>query len=434
MSVAEAARGLPFRGERYDVDRALAPDVRWRLQSRRLVPVVLPLVCVIALLIWLPGWIQPSVSRARIRTAVVTTGSIEAVITASGTVVPEVERVLSSPLDAHVLRILERPGATLKQGDPVVALDVSESTLALETLETDLEIKENTQAQTALDLEKSLAELDGSIEVKQLELELARAKHAGNLQLSKEALVSEEALRQSELALNQARIELAQLREERRQTQRSTDLQMGGLALERTSLRREAAEARRVLELATTKSDRNGVLTWVLAEEGVLVPRGEVIARIADLSSFRVDATVSDVHASRIQRGMAVIVSLDDRVRLEGTVSEVYPTVENGSLRFTVTLEERSHSRLRPSLRVDVLVITDRKPRVLKVKRGPFADGTGERQAFVIRGNRAVRADITLGASSFDELEVTSGLNEGDEVIISDMRDYLHAAELKVRN
>ena len=75
---------------------------------------------------------------------------------ASGTVSPEVERVLSSPLDARVLRILQRPGAHLKRGDPVVELDISESVLALEKVVKDLKIKENQQAQSRLTLEKSL--------------------------------------------------------------------------------------------------------------------------------------------------------------------------------------------------------------------------------------------------------------------------------------
>ena len=108
------------------------------------------------MVIWLPGWIRPSLSRARIRTAVVTAGPVEAVIMASGTVTPEVERVLSSPLDARVLRLLQRPGAHLKRGDPVVELDVSESELALDKVVKDLKIKENQQAQTRLALEKAL--------------------------------------------------------------------------------------------------------------------------------------------------------------------------------------------------------------------------------------------------------------------------------------
>jgi HlyD family secretion protein len=413
------------------VDRPLAPEVQRQDRRRRLVRIAVPVILLVLLVIWLPGWMRPSVSRERIRTARVTTGPVEAVIMATGTVVPEVERVLSSPLDARVLRILQRPGTQLKQGDPVVELDVSESVLALEKVIKDLKVKDNEQTQTRLTLEKSLVDLDGKIEVKTLELQSAQARLEGDQQLFREGLLSREALRRSELAVKQAQIELAQLRDGRKNAERSTGVEIEGLALERGSLDKEAAQARRLLDLSTTKSDRNGVLTWVLSQEGALVRRGDVIARIADLSSFRVDGTVSDVHAGRLRTGMAAVVRIND-VDLKGTVSEVFPTVENGVIRFTVALTDASNAGLRPSLRADVLVVTDRKPRGLRVKRGPFADNVA-RQAFVLRGDRAVRIPIEIGLAGVDDVEVLSGVAEGDELIISDMKDYLHLTEVRVR-
>jgi HlyD family secretion protein len=106
--------------------------------------------------------------------------------------------------------------------------------------------------------------------------------------------------------------------------------------------------------------------------------------------------------------------------------------VENGVLRFTVALAEASHAGLRPSLRTDVLVITDRKAHALRIKRGPFADNVA-RQAFVIRGDRAVRVPIEVGLSGVDDLELRSGASEGDELIISDMKDYMHLSEIRIR-
>jgi HlyD family secretion protein len=413
------------------VDRPLPPDVERQNRLRRVLKIVVPVVIVAAVLTSLPGWMRPAVGRERIRTARVTTGPIEAVITASGTVTPEVERVLSSPLDARVLRILQRPGAHLKQGDPVVELDISESVLALDKVIKDLKIKENQQAQTRLALEKSLVDLDGRLEVKTLELQSAQARLAADLQLFKEGLYSREELRRSELAVKQAEIALSQLRHERTNAQRAASVQLEGLALERGSLDKEAAQARRLLDLSTTKSDRDGVLTWIVSQEGALVRRGDVIARIADLTSFRVAATVSDVHVGRLRTGLPVAVRATD-LDLQGTVTDVFPTVENGILRFTVALTEPSHAGLRPNLRTDVLVVTDRKPRVLRVKRGPFADNVA-RQAFVIRGDRAVRIPIEIGLAGADDVEVVSGVSEGDEIIISDMKDYIHLGEVKIR-
>jgi len=145
---------------------------------------------------------------------------------------------------------------------------------------------------------------------------------------------------------------------------------------------------------------------------------------IADLSSYRVDATVSDVHAGKVQAGMPAVVLINEQP-MAGTVATVYPTVENGAVRFTVALDDPARAGLRPSLRVDVHVVTDHKARTVRVTRGPFVDDAS-RRAFVVRGDRAMRVPLVLGLSGVDQVEIVSGAVEGDELIVSDMRDYLH--------
>ena len=414
------------------MDRELTSAERRRNLLRRTTRVAVPLVLLAIVIAWLPGWLRPTLSRSRIRTAVVTLGPIDASITASGLIVPALERVISSPLDARVLRVLKRPGAALARGDAVVELDVSESILALQRAESDLLVTENQQQQTRLVYEKSLVDLDGRITIKTLELETRQAALESHRALASQGLLSQAELRQSELAVRQAEVELSQLRDERANAARATALQLEGLALARGTLERDLAERRRVLALATTEADRDGVLTWVVDEEGALVRRGDVLARIADLSSFRVDATVSDIHGDRVRPGLPVLVRTDD-APLAGRITEVYPAVENGSIRFTVALEHASHPGLRPSLRADVQVITDRKARVLTVARGSQADGIGAVPVFVVRGSHAVRVPVTFGVSSFDQIEVLSGLAAGDEIITSDMRDYQHLEQVRLR-
>jgi HlyD family secretion protein len=390
-----------------------------------------PVLIVALVVAWLPDLLRPGVARARIRTARVTTGPVDAMIMAAGTVVPEIERVLASPVDARVLRILKLPGARVERGDAVVELDTSESVLALDKLQSDLRVKENDQAERRLTLKTSLAQVDGLIAVKQLEVQSAEARLAGDKTLVGEGLLSRDAFRRSELALTQARIELEQLRTQRANSEASTQVALDTLTLERGTLDKEATQARRLVELSTTKSDRAGVVTWALSQEGGLVRKGDVIARLADLSSYRVDATVSDVHAGRIHPGMPAVVLINERP-MDGTVATVYPTVENGVVRFTVALAEPARAGLRPSLRVDVHVVTDRKARALRVDRGPFADDSS-RRAFVVRGDRAVRVPLVLGLSGVDQIEIVSGAQVGDELIVSDMRDYLHLESITLK-
>ena len=398
----------------------------------RWLPVTAVLVVLASALVWGADLLRPSLRRDRVRTARVESGPLEASLTASGTVVPAIEHVISSPIDARVLAVLRRVGDQLKPGDAIVRLDTSDSELEAEKLRQNIALKGNEQARTRLTLESQLIELDGQIKSKDLELQALKAALASNQALAKEGLVSQDVLREAELKAAQAAVDLARMKQSRVNAEATNRTQLEGLSLELHSLQAEDAQQRRLLELTTTKSDRNGVLTFVVDEEGALVRKGDVVARVADLSAFRVEATTSDVNASRIRVGQAVSVRLDDLATV-GRVSVVEPQMQNGALRFEVALDDPDAEWLRSNLRVDVQVITDRKPRVLRIARGPFAQGGSAQQVFVLRNGRAYRTPVRLGVSNFDYFEIVDGLAEGDEIIASDMREYDSAPEIRIR-
>lgn len=415
------------------MDREIDPTFRRRQFVRRALLAVITITCLSAMFIWLPRWLKPSLARAEVRLARVESGPIEAVITSSGTVVPEIEQVLSSPVNARVLRILKRPGAVLAKGEPILELDLNESRLAIEKLNQQVELKQNQQAKAKLDLENTLIDQRSRWEIKQLEYKSAKAATARNRLLTKEGLLSEERLREIELAEEKAQFELKQIEESQRNAQQSTQTQLEGLALEMKTLQREREEAVRQLELATAKADRAGVLTWVINEEGATVQKGALLARIADLSSFRVEANVSDVHASRLAAGLPVKVKLNETAMLDGEVARINPTVTNGVITLVVNLADKANTQLRSNLRVDVFIVTDHKDRVLRVKKGPFASGEGLRDVFVVRGDVAVKTPVRLGIVGAEDYEVVQGLFEGEEVIISDMTEYMHVKEVKLK-
>lgn len=414
------------------MDRELSDRTLRNDRLKQVAKIALPLIALGIVIALLPGWMRASINRSRIRVATVTAGPLDAVVTASGTVVPAIERVLSSPVDARLLRVLKRPGEAVEQGDPIAELDLGESTLAFETIVTSGRIADNQQAQARLALDTSLADLDGRIERQALEFQMLSEKAGSSAQLFKDGLVSQQALRDAALAARHAELTLAQLRRDRENATRAAALQSEQLTLQRAALAKQADQARRQLELGTTRSDRTGVVTWVLSQEGSLVRRGEVIARIADLSAFRIDATVSDVHAARIRTGAPVTITLND-TSVKGTISEVQPVIDGGVIRFAVALADPSHQMLRPNLRVDVLVVTDHRARAIKVRQGTFPEIHGSPYVYVVRNGRAYRTAVRFGLRGFDEVEVISGVSEGDQVVISDMRDYAHLQELEVQ-
>jgi HlyD family secretion protein len=414
------------------VDREIDARTRYRTLLKRLLIPAAVIASVGLLVSWGSGLVRPSVKRASIRTAVVDQGPVDAALSATGAVVPQTEQVLSSPVDARLLRVIRKAGTAVSAGEPIVELDVNASVLAVESLGQDLALKANQQARSKLALENTLSELNAQSEIKRLQLESARLEHDRNKQLFKEGLTSSEVLRKSEVAERQAGIELQRLEASRLNAQESTKTELAGLALELAKLEKAHQEARRVLGLATPTADRNGVVTWTLTEEGAAVRKGDVVARVADLSAFRVDASVSDAYASRLSAGLPVQVRIDDRV-LDGLVTDVLPTVQNGIITVRVALKDPSHAALRPNLRVEVFIVTDHRDRALRVRKGSSTSGEGVQQVFVLRDDRAVRTRVRFGIASFDFVEIAEGLSAGDEVVVSDMADYQHLSSIRIR-
>ena len=61
----------------------------------------------------------------------------------------------------------------------------------------------------------------------------------------------------------------------------------------------------------------------------------------------------------------------------------------------------------------------DTRRDVLMVERGPFVEQDGGRIAYVVDGSRAVRRPIQTGASSLSAVEIVSGLQPGDRIVVS---------------
>ena len=78
-------------------------------------------------------------------------------------------------------------------------------------------------------------------------------------------------------------------------------------------------------------------------------------------------------------------------------------------------------------------VVTAEKGGVLRLAKGPYARDGAAQQVFVVAGDRALRREVRFGAEGEDRFEVLSGLAFGEEVIVSDMKDYLDLTQIKLR-
>ncbi len=405
---------------------------RNRLMKRLVVSVVL-----ISVFILFVGWginvIRPSVKRSRIRTAVAEIGDVTETIRANGAIIPEFEQVLTSPMSTTVISILKQPGDLLQIGDALLVLDTREMTLALDKLQEQILIQRNLKEKIQVDLDIELNELESRLKTAKLQLEVDETRYEAHRTLLAQGIVSTEKMQEYKMVVEIGRIEVNRVERSMENAVKLSRNRLNALDLEISMLEKETTNIQRQIELAETKADRDGVLTWIVPEAGAALRQGEVFARIADLSSYRVKATISDIHTSRLKVGLPVVIDINDETNLSGTVAGILPRIENGIITFLADIDDKSHSLLRPNLQADIYIVTSKKKNVVRIKKGPFAQGYGIHDVFVIRGDRAVKTEATFGIASHEYYEIVDGIAEGEEVVISDMTDHKNAEELMIK-
>lgn len=388
----------------------------------------------LVILLWLMRSLMAnSVAENRILTAVAESGPIESTLTASGEVSPEFEQVITSSIRADIQEVKLSVGARVEPGMPILLLDKSFALLDYQQLQQEWELKENGIEKLRLELQKKsfallIADSTRQLDILQLENELEDAKR-----LKVIGGGTQEAINLIETQLKKARLEKRKLEFDLSIEAKQTETSLRELHLQSQIQQNALKSMEETLRRAEIVAKRKGVLTWVNENLGTAVNEGEVLARIADLSSYKIIGTCSNTYADRIRPGMEAVIPLNATERINGVIVNIRPTAENNILTFDIQLAEKDHVLLRPNMKVEVHIITASRSEAVRVANGPAFQGKATQILFVKENGIAVRRKVKIGMSNFDFVEITENLAPGEEVIISDMERYEHLTEIKIK-
>jgi HlyD family secretion protein len=414
------------------MDRVISPATQRRRQLRYWLLGFGTLAALLAAGLGLRNLVQPSLRRVDILTAPVETGDVDAALTAAGTVIPGREVVITSPIQSTVRRVLLAVGARVQPGQTIVELDKDLAASTLAKLDDEQLRNQNKNAQLGLALARSLTDLQAQQQAQDLKVSSLQSALRDEQHLLEIGGGTAEAVRQAELNLRTASLEAQRLRQQLTNQQQASQADRRELGYTVSMQQRNIAEQAAKLRQADISSQLPGVLTWVNDNLGATVQAGDALARVADLSRYRVRATISDAYADQLHPGDAVRVRLGPGTDLPGTVASISPAVDKGVVTFYATLANDHHPALRANLRADVFVVTRAHRGVLRVKNGPFYQGGQEQPVFVLADGRAVRRVVRFGDSNTDYVQVLSGLQPGEELIISDTKTYADTPALTV--
>ncbi|AHJ98239.1 efflux RND transporter periplasmic adaptor subunit [Hymenobacter swuensis] len=415
------------------MDRAISQITQNRRRRRRwLLGAGLLLALVVGLLAFRTV-LRPGLSRNAILTARAETGDVEASLTAAGVIIPSHEAVLTSPIQSTIRRVAVAVGSRVQPGQTILELDRELTNTALAKLQDEQQQHRNKNSQLQLSLEKALNDLRSQEQVQQVKVRSLQSALRDEQYLLKIGGGTAESVRQAELNLRVAWLEQQRLTEQIRNQRAANAADVRELGFTLQIQDRSITELAGKLAQANISSQRPGVLTWVNEDLGTTVQAGEPLARVADLSRFRVRATISDSYADALHLQDPVVIRING-TDLRGTISTISPAVEKGVVTFYAALAQDHHPALRSNLRADVYVVTKAHHNVVRLKNGPFYQGGKEQPVFVVKDGKIIRRTVQFGDSNFDYVQITQGLQPGEEVVVSDTKDYAGTPELTLQD
>ncbi|MFL6528996.1 MAG: efflux RND transporter periplasmic adaptor subunit [Chthoniobacterales bacterium] len=175
------------------------------------------------------------------------------------------------------------------------------------------------------------------------------------------------------------------------------------------------------MEQLKVRAGFSGVLQQLPVEVGQRVTPGTNIARVADPTKLKAEIKIAETQAKDIQINQKAIVDTRNGV-VEGHVTRVDPAVEQGTVKVDVAFDGDLPKGARPDLSVDGTIELERLDNVVYVGRPAFGQENNTVGIFklVAGTSEAVRTPVKLGRSSVNTIEIISGLEPGDQVILSD--------------
>ena len=363
----------------------------------------------------------PSVDRATVWIDTVKRGPMLRQVRGSGTLVPEEIRWIPATTQGRVERILLRPGASvnpdtviLELTNPELQQSVKEAQLAYQSAQAAYQNRKTELERDLLSQQGDVAGIEAAYKEAALTLE-------ANEQLFKDGLVSQ-------IQLKQFRSRAEELQNRWSIGKRRLEMQTAGIKSQTAPQEADVDQRRAAYELRVhqlgdlkVKAGMSGVLQEVPVERGAQIGPGANLARVADPTNLKAELRIAETQTKDIRIGQYAEVDTRNGV-VKGRVARIDPKSTGGTVGVDVILEGALPSGARPDLSVDGTIQLEKLDNVIYVGRPAFGQENSTVGLFKLTGDgEALRANVKLGRSSVNQIEIIEGLQPGDQVILSDM-------------
>lgn len=377
----------------------------------------------------------PVVDRSVIWIDTVKRGDMVRKVRGIGNLVPVDIRWISPDTTGRVERILVQPGASVTRDTVILELSNPELELAVEEAKLQVKSAESRYTLEDVQIKQAILNLEASVAGANAEYIKANLQSEPNEELCRRGALAEIQLKIDKINVEQL-LKLKELQEERLKMQR----ELANTQLEVVQAQIEQARAlyalkKKQMEWLRVRAGIEGVLEQLLVEEGQQVSPGTSLAKVSDPTRLKAVLRVDQNQAREVKIGLRAKIDLRNNTIVQGHVARIDPAVHDGTVDVDVVIEDSLPEGARPDLSLDGTIEIEQLTDIFYVGRPAFGQSGGAISLFKLDVDRkgASRVRVALGRSSVSTIELIDGLQEGDQVILSDMSEWDDVDRVRLR-
>lgn len=368
----------------------------------------------------------PTVERNLVWINEVKRGQMLRQVRGLGTLVPEEITWIAARTQGRVDKIVLRPGAPVEPDSVILILTNPDVVRAATDADSQLKAAEAEFANLKVQIESNVLAAESVAASAKADYEQAKLRAEVDEELFKDGLVSPLEMRLRKVTAEQAATRNTIEQKRYAFTKDSVAPQLAVKAAEVERFRSQAKLRQDELDALTVRAGMHGILQILPVEVGAQVQPGTNLARVADPLRLKAEIRIAETQARDIEIGQLASVDTRNGV-VAGKVGRIDPSVQNGTVTVDVLFTADLPRGARPDLSVDGTIEIERLPEdTIYVGRPAFGQERSTVGIFKLGpdGVYATRTQVQLGRSSVNTIEVVSGLQPGDRVILSDMSQY----------
>jgi len=363
-----------------------------------------------------------SVDATTMSIAAVTRGDLRRDVSVQGRVVAALHPTLVAPAQGTV-SLSAKAGQVVRKGEILAVIDSPEVRSALEQARAQLLSLQSDTEREKITGRQSAARLRQEADIARTRLEAAKRALVRAETLHKEGLLNRGDYERAQDELHLAELEVAQAASAVTLSDESAAFNVRARMLQVERQQSVAAELQKRFDDLTIRAPFDGLVAALPVNDRDSVAANGAVVSVVNLSSLELELAIPEEYAADTKIGTPVSITYGAEEQ-QGHITAVSPEVIGNQVTARAVPDHGWPAGLKQNQRVTTRLVFESKRNVLKVPRGAFLESGGGRTAYVVDGGSAVRRDIAAGAVSVSEIEIVSGLREGERIIVSDTSTF----------